>query len=236
MYDERLRIFQCTASSDFNYETIDNTKNNLKEKYKWVTENNGNRRKLTQAPLQCSVCGKTEIDYEITAAHIAIPRKDFPYYYSCFGKENRYKDECDPVSDRNFILLCGNQGSNHKSNDGTGYASCYSLFDRFEMIILYDPFQQSYRCWCAEEGHPLENLTSPTGNRVNIHEDHQPYRRLLVWRARQAFQQKSLLYKGIKLGDLQTYGNLSLETTSMSDNDDRADDAKTSSTLSELVE
>jgi hypothetical protein len=147
---------------------------------------------------------------------ISVPRKDFQDYYRCFGKENNYKDELDPTSDRNFLLLCGTRSSSHKASDGTLYRFCHSLFHPFGMIILYDPFLQSYRYWCWKEAHPLENKSSPTGDPVNTHEDHQPYRRLLVWRAHQALQQRSILYSGMKLGELQIYGHVSLETISMS--------------------
>jgi hypothetical protein len=143
-------------------------------------------------------------------------REELKDNYDLFGIQNNYKDELDPKCERNFLILCGTKGSSTNQGKTTKYNSCQLLFDHFELTILYDPFQRGYRYWRLKPGHPLYNGKNPYGGEVQLQRSHQPYRRLLIWRCRQAKLQRLIMYSGFKLAELLRYEALSLETTSVS--------------------
>lgn len=131
---------------------------------------------------RCAFCGTHGTsDRPITMAHIVAGASDLDYSPFSTG----YRTPLDVKSPRNFLPLCGTEGS---------YGTCHDEFDKFRITLLYNPFTLSYSIFCLDLGSsPKAGLHETT---INVDEDFPPYRRLLAWRTR-----KGLLEYGSKMPD-----------------------------------
>lgn len=127
---------------------------------------------------KCAFCGTNN---NITMAHIVAGVNGVDYSPFCDG----YSTPLDVKSARNFLPLCGTEGS---------YGTCHDEFDKFRITLLYNPLRQAYTIYC------LDLVNSPKAalhlTDINVDPNFPPYRRLLAWRTR-----KCLLEHGSKMAD-----------------------------------
>ena len=105
--------------------------------------------------------------------------------YKKFGINNRYVDELDSKSKRNFIPLCGTKGQ---------AGTCHNEFDNFGITLLYNPLTKKYVKYCLNpDFKPNENLH---GEETEITGEFPPYCRLLSWRSRTCTQRNQFFFGG----------------------------------------
>jgi hypothetical protein len=189
--------------------------------------------------LHCCICGTFAIrgcadypDVPITWAHIAVSSNNTraEKAYKEYGVAAGFVDDLNPKSERNFIPLCGTSGSRKPVFDKNGKftgkmeSTCHSLFDNYEMIILYNPFVSNYCYWVGRQDHSLYNIRiannelNQTGDMANIPKTHSPYKRLLVWRAKYCFMAKSSLFRDLRLENMNIFAQVS-QIASVAGND-----------------
>ena len=128
---------------------------------------------------KCLFCGEDEF----TCAHIVSDVKGEDY--KKFGINNRYVDELDSKSKRNFIPLCGTKGQ---------AGTCHNEFDNFGITLLYNPLTKKYVKYCLNpDFKPDENLH---GEETEITGEFPPYCRLLSWRSRTCAQRNQFFFGG----------------------------------------
>jgi hypothetical protein len=122
----------------------------------------------------CSFCGATATpELPVTRAHIVSGNSKLEY--SEFGVGAGYVDNLDHKSERNFLSLCGTKGR---------HGTCHDAFDTYSIALLYNPLTSSYFLYCFNRNFEKYNEL----HRKHVSLQHQPYRRLLAWRARRCAQ------------------------------------------------
>ena len=76
-------------------------------------------------------------------------------YNQNFGINNRYVDELDSKSKRNFIPLCGTKGQ---------AGTCHNEFDNYGITLLYNPLTISLSC-----DNSLSNCSGVNTTSLSIH-------------------------------------------------------------------
>ena len=146
---------------------------------------------------KCVICGADGA----TRAHIVSGRVTTDF--ESFGPPT-YSDALDVKSHRNFIPLCGTLGEK---------GSCHDAFDRFLITILYNEIAGKYVCYCIAPVKEFTRRDQVHLKELNMHSDHQPYKRLLAWRTRKGFIEHSYWVSGEDVGNLVGIVDLS-ETAS----------------------
>ena len=164
-YDPRLNCFAQNINGSTDNQNLNKFTRYAKTMAKKTFTKNG------EYPLRCVICDKEDsADTKITIAHlISSALTD----YRMFGIENGYKDNMDVFSIRNYIPLCGTNGS---------VDTCHDAMDKHLIYIRYDPIHQSYYMECSPSA--PKHFFKFCQLILNTPPGWNPYRRLLAWRSR----------------------------------------------------
>lgn len=143
---------------------------------------------------KCLICGVKE---GVSRAHLVSGKSTTDF--SPFGPPT-YANALDVKSARNFIPLCGSLGEQ---------GSCHDAFDKFYITIVRNELTGTLFCYCIAPVEFFPRRAKVHLKELNLHSEHRPYSRLLVWHARKCYAEHSYWVDDEAVGKLGSLVDLS---------------------------